>query len=32
MIHENGTGPSYIQQVLDTSLQDAMAIHEALRH
>jgi hypothetical protein len=32
MIHENGTGPSYIQQVLDSSLQDAMAIHEALRH
>lgn len=32
MIHESGTGPSYIQQVLDTSLQDATALYEALRH
>lgn len=32
MIHENGTGPSYIQQVLDTSLQDATALHEAMTH
>lgn len=32
MIHENGTGPSYVQQVLDTSMQDAFAIHEELRH
>lgn len=32
MIHENGTGPSYIQQVLDTSLQDATALHEAMSH
>lgn len=32
MIVESGTGAPYIQQVLDTSLQDAMALHEALRH
>lgn len=32
MIIESGTGAPYIQQVLDTSLQDAMALHEALRH
>jgi Zn-dependent peptidase ImmA (M78 family) len=32
MIHENGTGASYVQQVLDTSIQDAMALHEELRH
>ncbi len=32
MIHESGTGPSYVQQVLDTSMQDAFALHEALRH
>lgn len=32
IIHENGTGPSYVQQVLDTSVQDAFAIHEELRH
>ncbi len=32
MIHENGTGPSYVQQVLDTSMRDAVAIHEELRH
>lgn len=32
MIHENGTGPSYVQQVLNTSLRDAVAIHEELRH
>ena len=31
MIHENGTGASYVQQVLDISLQDAMALHEELR-
>lgn len=32
MIVESGTGAPYIQQVLDTSLQDAMALHEELRH
>lgn len=32
MIHENGTGPSYVQQVLNTSLRDAVAIYEELRH
>jgi hypothetical protein len=32
MIIDSGTGAPYIQQVLDTSLQDAMALHEALRH
>lgn len=31
MIHENGTGASYVQQVLDMSVQDAMALHEELR-
>ena len=31
MIHENGTGASYVQQVLDMSPQDAMALHEELR-
>jgi hypothetical protein len=32
MIHENGTGPSYVQQVLNTSMRDGVAIHEELRH
>lgn len=32
MIHESGSGPSYVQQVLNTSLQDAVAIYEELRH
>lgn len=32
MIHENGTGPSYIQQILNASMRDAVAIHEELRH
>lgn len=31
MIHSSGTGAPYIQQVLDTSLQDAMALHEELQ-
>lgn len=31
MIHSTGTGASYIQQVLDTSLQDAKALHEELQ-
>jgi len=31
MIHNNGTGASYVQQVLDTPLQDALALHEELR-
>lgn len=31
MIHENGTGPSYIQQILDISLADAKALHQELR-
>lgn len=32
MIHECGTGASYLQQVLDISIQDAIALHEELRH
>lgn len=32
MIHESGTGASYVQQVLDTPMQDAYAIHEELRY
>jgi len=32
MINDNGTGVSYVQQVLDTPLQDASALHEELRH
>lgn len=32
MVVESGTGAPYIQQVLDTSLHDAMALHEELRH
>ena len=32
MIHANGTGASYVQQVLDAPLQDATALHEELRH
>lgn len=32
MIHENGTGASYVQQVLDASIRDAKALHEELRH
>lgn len=32
MIHDSGTGAPYIQQVLDTPLQDALALHEELRH
>jgi len=32
MIHKNDIGPSYVQQVLDTSVRDAFAIHEELRH
>lgn len=31
MIVEGGTGAAYIQQVLDTPLQDALALHEELR-
>jgi transcriptional regulator with XRE-family HTH domain len=31
MIHSNGTGAPYIQQVLDTPLQDALALHEELQ-
>ncbi len=31
MIVESGTGAAYIQQVLDTPLQDALALHEELR-
>lgn len=32
IINEKGMGDSYIQQVLDTPLIDAKAIHEELRH
>lgn len=32
MIHESGAGVSYIQQVLNTSVHDAKALHEELRH
>ena len=31
MIHNSGTGASYVQQVLDTSLQDATGLYEELR-
>jgi transcriptional regulator with XRE-family HTH domain len=31
LIVESGTGAGYIQQVLDTPLQDALALHEVLR-
>ena len=31
MIHASGTGASYVQQVLDASLQDASALYEELR-
>ncbi len=31
MIHTSGTGASYVQQVLDTSLQDAQGLYEELR-
>ncbi len=31
MIHSSGTGAPYIQQVLDTSLQDALTLHEELQ-
>lgn len=31
MIHESGTGASYIQQILDIPLQDALALYEDLR-
>lgn len=30
MIHESGIGASYIQQILDTPLQDALALYEEL--
>lgn len=30
MLHESGTGPSYVQQVLDVSLIDANALHAEL--
>lgn len=31
MIRENGSGASYVHQILDVPIQDAFAIHEALR-
>lgn len=31
MIIESGTGAAYIQQILDTPFQDALALHEELR-
>ena len=30
MLRANGTGPSYVQQVMDIPLQDAVGLHEAL--
>lgn len=30
MIKEHGTGPSYLQQILESTMQDAFAIHEEL--
>jgi len=30
MLHANGTGPGYVQQVMDIPLQDAMGLHEVL--
>lgn len=32
LIVEGGTGPAYLQQVLDTPLQDALGLYEELRH
>jgi transcriptional regulator with XRE-family HTH domain len=32
MIHEKGVGPSYIQQIIDISLQDAYGLHKELSH
>lgn len=32
MLNEKGTGASYIQQILDISLADAKALHEAMSH
>ncbi len=32
MINEKGTGPSYLQQILDITIQDAKALHEELSH
>ncbi len=32
MIKEQGTGASYIQQILESTIQDALAIHGALNH
>jgi len=32
MVVEDGIGASYIQQMLNISLQDAFALHETLRH
>lgn len=32
MLHDRGTGAGYIQQVLDISLKDAMALHAELVH
>jgi hypothetical protein len=30
MLHAQGTGPGYVQQLLDISLPDADALHQAL--
>ena len=32
MIHEQHTGPSYLQQILDLSVHDARGLYEELRH
>ncbi|MCP4766550.1 MAG: helix-turn-helix domain-containing protein [Gammaproteobacteria bacterium] len=32
LVHEKDIGPSYIQQVLNTSVLDARALHEEIRH
>lgn len=32
MFHDRETGPAYLQQILDTSIHDARALYEELRH
>lgn len=32
MLHDRDTGPAYLQQILDTSIHDARALYEELRH
>lgn len=32
IVQESGTGPSYLQQILDTSIRDAHALYQELHH